>query len=318
MPDEEVVLPSFCWNFTYGEMLNFSLLTLKIHRNSDAILISSASPNIFGVIKIDRLLKNKKVFIYVNMPPLINRRGLWRFYYAPYIYWQRRLCRYSNNLHILANSSFVAKIIRETFGVNSDIIYPPVDIKRFYISEKQEFVVSLGRFNPFKRFEVLINSFAKIGRGKCIIIGSVINSAFKESVMYLRKLRKMVDELGMRDEIKILVNCPFEKVREILSKSKLYVNCTMFEPFGISVVEGMASGCVPIVHRSGGPYIDIIDHDRYGFSFSESNDLAQKLTVLLNENELYNKYSRRAIDRSKIFSNEIFQRNILSIIESNM
>ncbi|MEM2971682.1 MAG: glycosyltransferase [Candidatus Bathyarchaeia archaeon] len=316
IPDEEIIIPKFALNFTYGEMLNFSLLTLKICKWSDVIIMSSTSPNIFGIANVRPCIRGKKIIVYVNMPPFISRKGQWRFYYAPYVFLQRKLFHDAKNIRVLANSSFVAKIIKETFRINPDVVYPPVNIEKFYVSEKQDFVVSLGRFNQFKRFEVLINSFVKVGKGKCIIMGSVANNAFRESVAYVRKLRGIIEKLGIADRVSLLVNCPFQRVREILSKSKLYVNCTMFEPFGISVVEGMVSGCVPIVHKSGGPYTDIIEYDKYGFSFINLSDLAQKIGLLLKEKDLYCKYSKKAAERAKIFCREKFHKEILSIVES--
>jgi len=56
------------------------------------------------------------------------------------------------------------------------------------------------------------------------------------------------------------------------------VHPIIYEHFGISVVEAMASGCVSIVHRSGGSYTDIADHDKYVFSFEDVEDLAEKST----------------------------------------
>jgi len=316
-PDKEIVGPKLLSDFTYAEMVNFSLLGLKIYKSSDIIIVSSTSPNVFGILNTYPY-SSKKFIFYMNMLPLIYQGNIWRYYYTPYILMQKKALSKVSDPCVLVNSSFSAKIIRETFGVNPRVVYPPVDIENFYFSKKHNLIASVGRFSPFKRFEVLIKSLVNIDEGKCIIMGSVARNAIRESVMYVRKLRKMINELKLQDRMRLLVNCPFDILRDMLSKAKFYVNCTLFEPFGISVVEGMASGCVPVVHRSGGAYADIIDHDKYGFSFKDENELADKITLLLENDDLCTKYREEAIKRSEFFSRENFKKRILNIMESNL
>jgi len=316
-PDKEIVGRKFLWDFTYGKMVNFSLLSLKIYKSSDIIIISSTSPNVFGILNTYPYSGKKFVF-YINMIPFISQGNMWRFYYTPYILIQKKRLSRINKGSILVNSSFAAKIIEGTFGVNPTVIYPPVDIKNFYFSKKQDLIVSVGRFSPFKRFEVLIKSLMNIDEGKCVIMGSVAKNAIKESVIYVRKLRKMINELKLQNRINLLINCPFDILRDTLSKAKLFVNCTLFEPFGIGIIEGMASGCVPIVHRSGGAYADIIDRDKYGFSFKDANELADKISLLLKNDDLCKEYSKEAIKRSKFFNREKFKKRILDIVESKL
>jgi alpha-1,2-mannosyltransferase len=40
------------------------------------------------------------------------------------------------------------------------------------------------------------------------------------------------------------------------------------EHFGISVVEAMVSGLVPVVHSSGGPWLDILEQGKGGFGYN--------------------------------------------------
>lgn len=314
-PDREIVGRKFLWDFTYGEMANYSFLVLKIYKSSDIIIVSTTSPNVFGMLNAYPY-SSKKFIFYVNMLPFIYQGNIWRFYYTPYIAIQRKTLSKVRDLYVLVNSSFGSKIIGKTFGISPRVVYPPVGTENFYSSKKQNLIASVGRFSPFKRFEVLINSIVNIDEGKCVIIGSAARNAFRESITYVGKIRKMINELKLQDRITLLINCPFDVLRDTLSKAKLFVNCTLFEPFGIGVVEGMASGCVPVVHRSGGAYADIIDHDKYGFSFGDTNELADKISLLLKDDDLCRKYSRQAVKRSEFFSRENFKKRIQDIMKS--
>jgi glycosyltransferase involved in cell wall biosynthesis len=212
---------------------------------------------------------------------------------------------------------FSSKVIEDVYSLKSDVLYPPVDLENFHPSDKEKLVVSVGRFTPFKRFEVLIRSFVGVDEGRCVILGSTYKSAVGESFRYVGKLRRMINELKLQDRIELFVNSPFTVLQNTLSKAKLYVHCALFEHFGISVVEGMASGCVPIVHRSGGTYTDIIDYDKYGFSFGDTNELAAKITLLLKNDDLCRQYIEKAAERANIFSKENFKNEIANIVESN-
>jgi glycosyltransferase involved in cell wall biosynthesis len=119
----------------------------------------------------------------------------------------------------------------------------------------------------------------------------------------------------------LLVNCPYDLLLENLAKAKVYVHCYENEPFGISIVESMAAGCVPVVHRSGGAYYDIVDSDQYGLSFRTTDELACKIDTLLLDSQFCSKLSESCIQRSQHFSDSAFKKNIVNLItkfEDNM
>ena len=61
-----------------------------------------------------------------------------------------------------------------------------------------------------------------------------------------------------------------------------------YEQFGIAVVEAMAGGCPVIVHGSGGPYEDIVEHGKY--------------------------YHRKSLMRASQFGEDVFSRRLLEVI----
>jgi glycosyltransferase involved in cell wall biosynthesis len=81
----------------------------------------------------------------------------------------------------------------------------------------------------------------------------------------------------------------------------------------MSIVESMAAGCIPIVPRTGGPWIDILDcqEGQYGFSYRSSAEAAAKIKLLLDDESLRSKVSVRAIERSVAF-----EKKLLSIVEA--
>ena len=56
------------------------------------------------------------------------------------------------------------------------------------------------------------------------------------------------------------------------------------EPFGIVALEGLASGCVPIVSRRGG-LVEAIGSHGYVFENGDASELADLLEVVLRDQE---------------------------------
>lgn len=308
-PDQEIVCSQPFGAFAYGELLNFYFLASRMPEDSDVVLVSCTSPWFYPP-------QAKTLIIYV-LPFMGYERGIWQLYLKPYLFMQRRLLNRVKNKVLLTNSSFSAEIIENAYLFRPQVFYPPVNTRMFYPSKKEDLVVSTGRFVPAKRFEILVNAFRKIGKNaRCIIIGSIAGDMADQSRLYVTRLRKMIEEFDLSDRVELLVNCPFDLLVETLSKAKVYVHCFENEPFGISIVESMAAGCVPIVHRSGGAYHDIIDHDKYGFSFETVNELCKTIKFLMEKDNGCEKYSKKAVHRSMCFNKQTFKEKIANLVES--
>jgi glycosyltransferase involved in cell wall biosynthesis len=77
------------------------------------------------------------------------------------------------------------------------------------------------------------------------------------------------------------------------------------EHFGMSTVEAMQNGCLPIVFDGGGQR-EIVEHDISGFRFDNSRELLALTMKVINNNVLRDKLSRAAHERSKLFTRSVF------------
>lgn len=304
-PHAEIVKPRIFGRSAYGELMNFHRLLSSLSKKYEITIVSCTSPWFYCPA-------TKKAILYM-IPPVHYLKGVKRAYLAPYIFIQHMLIKRAKNKVFLTNSSFSSKIIEDVYSIKCKVLYPPVNTERFFASSKKEdWVVSLGRFDQFKRFEVLIKAFAKVELGRCILIGSAYNSA---SNKYLMNLKRLISSLKLNPKVDLIVNSPFSAIQKILSKAKIYVHCAQFEHFGISVVEAMASGCVPVVHKSGGPYLDIIERGRVGFAFESVKELANNINVLLQNHNLFRDFSQKAMQRSKFFGSARFKMEFSNLVD---
>jgi glycosyltransferase involved in cell wall biosynthesis len=94
-------------------------------------------------------------------------------------------------------------------------------------------------------------------------------------------------------------------VKEILGKAKVYVHCAQNEHFGITIVEAMAAGCVPVVNDSGGPR-EIVS-DEVGYRWGKIEEATEQVSNLIGSENLRRKLSESAASRAKQFGPDAFE-----------
>jgi len=90
------------------------------------------------------------------------------------------------------------------------------------------------------------------------------------------------------------------------------------EHFGISIIEAMASGCIPIVHRSGGPWLDTLEErqGKNGFSYATVEEAAELIDLLIGDQELRGKMAADAQERAWDYDKSSFQDKLITIVNS--
>jgi glycosyltransferase involved in cell wall biosynthesis len=241
----------------------------------------------------------------------------WRLLAHIYDFHIRGLQKIFGDNLLLVNSHFIQKIIKRHLKRNSIVVYPPVDIERFKqntgVRTREDIVVTASRFRKGKSLNV-IPTIAKLAEyGKFVIIGI----ADKESKGLVDKLTQTIQKLGLDRRVELLVNQPRRKLLEILSSAKVYLHTQPMEAFGIAVVEAMAAGCVPVVPRYGGPWLDILScrQGLYGFSYSSPEEAADIIKKLLRNESLRKSIASKAAQRALQFNYFNFEAKILKVVD---
>ena len=197
----------------------------------------------------------------------------------------------------IANSKFVAGRIKKYYQKDSIVINPPVNTKKFIIGDKTEdYFLVAGRLMTYKRFDIVIEAFNKLG-WPLKIIGR--GPDFK-------RLRKM-----SRPNIEFTGRLSDDELISVFSKTKAFI-FPQEEDFGIIAIEAMASG-KPIVAFQGG---DIIEHVREGVEgifFKEQT--AGSLIEALKKFDSSKFNSQDIREKALPFDREIFKVRIKDYVE---
>ena len=82
--------------------------------------------------------------------------------------------------YYIANSENTQKRITKYYERESEVIYPGIDTKSFTFSEqKSDFYLSVGRCIPYKKFDLLVDTFNKNGK-KLILVTNTDNKLYKK------------------------------------------------------------------------------------------------------------------------------------------
>jgi alpha-1,2-mannosyltransferase len=142
------------------------------------------------------------------------------------------------------------------------IIVPPVCVEElrhnasFLSAPDHDYVLVVSRIHPSKKLENAIQ-LARILKqkeigNKMIIAGNLLADDSTGQRYYLQLL-DMVESYGVSDYVTLKPNVELGKLWSLMRQSKAYFHPMPEEPFGISVVEAMAAGLVPVVPNVGGP-----------------------------------------------------------------
>jgi len=225
---------------------------------------------------------------------------------------------------VVCNSLFTKQVIDKEYKINSLVWYPPIDVEGFFPGKKENIILAVGRFEKSmteKRQDVLIDVFKTMVNSGLKGWKFVLSGGCSEgNEDYLNNLKKTAK--GFPIEFK--ANVPFIEISELYSKAKIFWHAAGYginediypektEHFGMTTVEAMASGCVAIVHAKGGQK-EIIEEEVDGFLWNEKKQLIDKTTNVITNNDLMKNMAKKAVQKSKLFSKQIFYDKVNDLI----
>ena len=212
---------------------------------------------------------------------------------------------------VLTNSNYMKEILSRYLKLSALVVHPPVKLDDFRVDlEREDIVITVSRYVPGKELDKLLIIAKLVDNAKFLIIGRAYDRS------YLSLLFKLKDSLGL-DNVEILSNIPRKRLIDLIGRARLYLHANPKEPFGISIVEAMASGCVPIVPREGGPWIDILSGSDgiFGYSYTNPDEAAFHIRKLIKNEDLWQEISSRCVKRSKHFDKKFFNKKFVKIVE---
>lgn len=275
-------------------------------------------------------------YYFVHFPhrlDLVPHGALRRTYYSGVRAARRRLVSRGQfpggYTRVFANSEFTAEHVRRRWGVDADAIYgpsaplPPGEVPR------QRAILSVGRFqdyrlgSPHKRQDALIDAFAPMSdlhaEGWHLHLAGSVGSRAE-----FDRIRRLADGLP----VTLHPDASFDRLRTLFSEAEIYWHAQGFgsdpdllpeaqEHFGLTVVEAMATGALPVVHGTGGPAEIVRPVDGLQ-TWADLDELRAETRALIQRDPTERLELRRAAAlRAQDFSVEAFARRLATALRQD-
>jgi glycosyltransferase involved in cell wall biosynthesis len=212
---------------------------------------------------------------------------------------------------VFCNSNYTKEAMMQlwkTHGVKEPIVvYPPVNLERFWcdkpLGQRKKRVVYVARFIPVKRHEILKRLASELPEYEFVSVGGLIEA---EKDWFSRFQQDLPPNYQLK------TNLPGPELLEILRDSRIYVHLMEGEHFGIAPVEGLASGCVTIVHNSGGMKEFIPDEYRW----DTYDDLKEKIQRYIEQDNVWEIKRKELWSRISVLNPKTFEEKIWAAIQT--
>jgi glycosyltransferase involved in cell wall biosynthesis len=287
----------------------------KIVKHYDIIHVHSPNP----LAEILTLITDKKVIIHWHSD--IVRQRISYFFYRPI---QQKVLKKADK--IIATSPQYLETSKQIKDFKDKAIVIPVGLnpKRLRISEQdlREFdklkekinnkkvVLAVGRLIEYKGFEYLVEVGQFLKDNTVVLIAG-------RGPLY-ETLKNKIEKLNLKDKILLL--------GRVNNVSVYMKNCDLFclpsvsrnEAFGLVLVEALYFGkplVTTSVEGSGMNYVN--RHNETGLVVPPKNSkaLAEAINTILSNEELYEKFSRNALERFKEFEIDSVADKIIEVYE---
>ena len=243
-----------------------------------------------------------------------------RYLYQTWL-WKKRMATYHLKTAI---SAFSRSWAQKRWGIDCEVIYPPVDTA-FGRVEKEKFILSVGRFaiegeGHTKKQEQMLGVYNRMNGGrpldwKYFCVGGLGPTPGHRA--YFERLLA----LAAPSDAQVVANIDRGELKGLYERASIFWHAAGYgedqntrpifvEHFGISTVEAMAAGCVPVVINKGGQP-EIVEHGINGFVWETLDELRDYTMRLINDDALRAKMSEAARKRAQVFSREAFVTNFV-------
>ena len=227
---------------------------------------------------------------------------------------------------VASNSVFTQRWVLDRWGRDGPVLYPPV-VAQPRATPKDRIILAVGRFfapgdGHNKGQKQLVEGFRKLAApGWSLHLAGGCDDAGKA---YLAEVRDAAAGL----DVTFHVNASGAELRELYAKAAIFWQGTglgederthpeRFEHFGITTVEAMSAGAVPVVHGRAGQ-LELFDHGRGGFHFDDLEGLVARTRELIADPALLRSMADAAVAGAEQFLRPAFAARLRTLVAETL
>ena len=234
------------------------------------------------------------------------------------IYYQKVKYACNSAKKVIAISEQTKNDIIEYLNINPDkieVVYQSISHKYF---ERQNCEHLISKYNLPNKFILSVGTIEQ--RKNQLSILKALYSAGIETIiifvgkptLYSAELLKFITENKMENRVKFLNNISRKDLAGLYQLASLSVYISVFEGFGLPVIESMASGC-PVITSN----VSCLPETAGGAAIlcdpENSDEIGKEIKKLLEDNSFRNKMIDKGTERAKLFHPEKYSQNLVSL-----
>jgi glycosyltransferase involved in cell wall biosynthesis len=227
---------------------------------------------------------------------------------------------------ICAISQFTREWIQRYWARESEILYPPVDVEMFQPREKRNIILTVGRIfagSHNKKHLPMIETFKQLVDEGLPGWEFHITGSLSPEPVHQDYYRRVV-AAAQGYPIYVHPDAPLPELQALYGAARIYWHASgygedeqrepiKFEHFGITTVEAMSAGAVPVVIGKAGQ-LEVVEHNCSGLHWQTLDELAAFTRQVISDEVLWSRLSQGAQERSRAFSRDAFDQRVRQII----
>ncbi len=204
-------------------------------------------------------------------------------------------------------------------GYNEELFHPVSDqavikkiLDKYHIVG--EYMLFIGTVQPRKNLKRLIQSFEKIDHLKLVVVGK-IHGEGRQAWQY-EEILDLPKKLNIEDRVIFTDFVPDEDMLYLLNGAKAFVLPSLWEGFGIPVVDAMACG-VPVIVSNVSSLPEVAGDAGLYVDPTSIDQIEQAIRLISTDKKLYTKLSKQAVIQARKFSWKKMARQVRDLFEKN-
>lgn len=177
----------------------------------------------------------------------------------------------------------------------------------------KNYLLAVGPTYPHKNFETLIRAYGELDEPTRQRHPLAIAGGKKK---YLAFLKNFVREQKLEAYVQFLGYVPFEKMPALYREAVALVFPSLYEGFGIPLLEAMACGC-PVLTSNISSMPEVCENAALYFDPLDKNDIASAIRRIVSDQPLRAELQEKGLMQSKKFSWDRTAQTLKTVIENN-
>jgi len=183
-----------------------------------------------------------------------------------------------------------------------------------YQLQTKNHILYIGAIQPRKNIATLVHAFELFKKQKesnvKLVIGGEIGWLEKETL-------EAIENSSQKKDIILTGKIDFVTVSGLMHNAGVFVFPSLYEGFGLPIIEAMAAG-IPVIAADNSSLLEVGGRAALYFKASDFSELAQKISLVLENKNISDEMIQKGLERAKLFSWEKCAQETLELFRQTM